>query len=271
MKLKLKPLLLAAAVGLVISPAAQAHRMWILPSTFTLSGDEQVVTVDGAISNDLFFPNHVAMDLDNIQITAPDGSTSLPESGWQGQIRSTFDLKLDQQGTYKIAEQGDFFFASWIEAGEEKRQRGSWGKLEADGILAKEGVKLMNAARRSETFVTLGAPTDSVFKVSGVGIEMVPVTHPNDVYQGEEASFTFWVDGKVAVDLEVTIVKGNDRYRDVINEVKVKTNDAGVIAFTPEESGRYWMTASAGQPGEKKGRKMMLRSSYSATFEALVP
>lgn len=129
MKLKLKPLLMAAAIGLVISPAAQAHRMWILPSTFTLSGDEQVVTLDGAISNDLFFPNHVAMDLDNVQITAPDGSNSRPEGGWEGQIRSTFDLKLNQEGTYKVAEQGEFFFASWKEGEEEKRQRGSWEKL----------------------------------------------------------------------------------------------------------------------------------------------
>lgn len=133
------------------------------------------------------------------------------------------------------------------------------------------GVKLTSAARRSETFVTLGAPTDAVFKVSGVGIEMTPITHPNDVYQGEEASFTFLVDGKAAANLEVTIVKGNDRYRDVINEVKVKSDETGVIKFTPEEAGRYWMSASAGMTGEKKGQKMMLRNSYSATFEALIP
>ncbi|ACT59861.1 DUF4198 domain-containing protein [Hirschia baltica] len=271
MKLRLKPLLMAAAIGLAVSPAAQAHRMWILPSTFTLSGDEQIVTLDGAISNDLFFPNHVAMNLDNVVITAPDGSQSKPENGWKGEIRSTFDLKLDQQGTYKVAELGDFFFASWSEGDEKKRKRGSWEMFEKEGILAKEGVELSSSARRSETFVTLGAPTETAFKVTGVGIEMIPITHPNDVYQGEEASFTFLVDGKAVADLEVTIVKGNDRYRDVINEVKVKTDKDGVIKFTPEVAGRYWMSASSRKPGEKMGQEMMLRSGYSATFEALIP
>ncbi|WP_258079450.1 DUF4198 domain-containing protein, partial [Xanthomonas arboricola] len=37
---------------------------------------------------------------------------------------------------------------------------------------------------RVETFVTRGAPTTTVFKPAGKGIELVPVTHPNDLVAG---------------------------------------------------------------------------------------
>ncbi|WP_018998460.1 DUF4198 domain-containing protein [Hirschia maritima] len=271
MKFGLRPLLLAAVLGAVAVPSAQAHRMWILPSTFTLSGDEQTITVDGAISNDLFFPNHVAMNLENITISAPDGTTSKPQNGWEGEIRSTFDLKLDEQGTYKIAEEGGFYFARWEEEGEEKRTRGNWERLEKLGLLEKPDVKLMYAGRRAETFVTLGAPTQHVFKPTGEGVEMVPVTHPNDLYQGEEASFKFLIDGAPVIDQAITIVKGNDRYRDIVGEFKVKTDAEGIVSFTPEEPGRYWLQTRAQKPGEAQGRKMMLMSTYSATFEVLTP
>lgn len=47
----------AAAAALVLSLpiAAQAHRAWLLPSATVLSGKDVWVTVDAAVSNDLFF------------------------------------------------------------------------------------------------------------------------------------------------------------------------------------------------------------------------
>lgn len=270
MKLNLKSLLVASLVGVTLIPSAQAHRMWILPSTFTLSGDEQWITVDGAISNDLFFPNHVAMDLDDIIITLPDGKTSSPENGWKGKIRTTFDLKLDQQGTYKVTENGSLYFASWKEDGEEKRRRGSLSAFKEDGLFEKDGLKLMHSSRRVETYVTLGAPSNEVFKLSSKGVEMQPITHPNDVYTGEEVSFKFYVDGEIAKDLDVLVIKGNDRYRDNVEQLELKTDSEGVVRFTPEIAGRYWMSINVRKPGKKDGRDMMFLNAYSATFEALV-
>src|SRR4051812_47665795 len=45
-----------AAAALLSTPAAlSAHRMWLLPSATVFSGTDGWVTVDAAVSNDLFF------------------------------------------------------------------------------------------------------------------------------------------------------------------------------------------------------------------------
>lgn len=264
-----KNTLLAAAL-LGATTAANAHRIWLLPSTFTLSGEEQWVTVDGAISNDLFFPNHVAMALGNISVTAPDGSLVALENGLRGKFRSTFDVKLDQQGTYRISEKAAAYFARWMEGGEEKRARASLDDLLARGIADKEGANFMVARRNVDTFVTLGAPTDTSFAATGVGLELVPDTHPNDVYVGEPVRFRFTLDGNPAADVEVMIVKGHDRYRDTGGEIKTKTDAEGYVQFTPGTPGRYWMNAFtiAGKV-EEQGVELNRRVSYTLTFEAL--
>src|SRR5690606_41558913 len=53
---------------------AEAHRVWMLPSATVLSGNEAWVTVDGAVSTDLFYFEHVPLRLDGLAISAPDGS-----------------------------------------------------------------------------------------------------------------------------------------------------------------------------------------------------
>src|SRR2546427_570503 len=59
--------------------AAQAHNLWLLPSTTVLSKAEWI-TVDAAVSNDLFFFNHVPLGLDNLVVSAPDGSAVAPQN-----------------------------------------------------------------------------------------------------------------------------------------------------------------------------------------------
>lgn len=266
---RFKAAILATVGTLAVAGPANAHRMWMMPSTFTLSGEEQYITVDGAISNNLFFPNHVALSLEDVSITRPDGSVADPENGSTLKFRSVFDVKLDQQGTYRIAETGATYFASWEEDGETRRRRGSWDRLTSEGLTERDGVQFMESRRRVETFVTLGAPSDGAFKPVGAGLELQPVTHPNDVYVGEEVSFKFLLNGKPAGDVEVEIVKGQDRYRNAENLVSVKTDADGVFKFVPEQAGQYWLSAGAQGETTAHGHNMRQSISYVATIEAL--
>ena len=266
--MKLKHVILAGVAGLVAAQPALAHRMWMLPSTFTLSGEEQWITVDGAISNDLFFPNHVPLNYENVTITSPDGSASAVEDGWVGKFRTTFDVKLDQQGTYKLTENGEMWFARWTENGEPQRRRGSLEMLREAGLVDNPEVQLFNSKRKIETFVTLGAPSETVFEPTNSGLELQPVTHPNDVYEGEEASFVFLLNGEPAADMEIEISKGNDRYRNEAGLITVKTDDTGAFSFTPAEPGRYWLSTGTEAAGEFEGRAIGIGASYVMTIEA---
>ena len=59
--------MLASAVSMV-SMTAQAHRAWLLPSATVLSGTDSWITVDAAISNDLFYFEHHPLQLDNLSV-----------------------------------------------------------------------------------------------------------------------------------------------------------------------------------------------------------
>ena len=61
----------AVSAALLVPFASQAHKAWLLPSA-TVSTVDQWITVDGAVSNDLFYFNHVPLRTDGLVITAPD-------------------------------------------------------------------------------------------------------------------------------------------------------------------------------------------------------
>lgn len=259
-------LLLALAVQ-----STQAHRAWILPSTTVLSGDKPVVTFDAAVSNNLFFPNHRATDLKSINAIAPDGKEVEIQNGAEGKIRSTFDLQLSQEGTYRIAATRGGFGASWKEGEERKRWRGTKEEFEKEKLEGKDDIHVSENTSRVETFVTTGAPSTTALQPTGKGLEIVfTKTHPNDLFAGEEATFTLHLNGKPAADTEVTIVKGDDRYRNEAGEITVKTNDKGEFSITWKEAGRYWLEASVTEEGGKlNGVPFSKRATYAATFEVL--
>ena len=293
--------LTAATVALTLPLAAHAHRAWFVPSATILSGEGSWVTVDAAISNELFYPDHRAMRVDGVVITTPDGSTEPLKNAATGQYRSVFDVELAKPGTYKIGTASNSVMASWTENGEVKRFRGSADDFAKQVPAGAADLKTIKSFNRNETFVTRGAPTDTVLKPTGKGLELVPVTHPNDVVATEAATFKFLIDGKPAADLEVTIVPGNSRYRATPGEIKVKTGADGAFKVTLPEAGMYWLNASVrtgetgrggmggppggqggpggpggGAPGGQPQAPMALAgngfsASYTATLEAQRP
>ena len=71
----------ALALAMTLPMAAQAHKMWMVPSATNVSGADPWVTVDAAVSNDLFYADHVPVQTDRVVVTAPDGPVSVtPEN-----------------------------------------------------------------------------------------------------------------------------------------------------------------------------------------------
>lgn len=262
-----KRLLIAAAAASLMVGAAHAHRAWILPSATVVSGDKAWVTIDGAISNNLFFPDHRPMQIEAIAITAPDGSSVKPVNATVGQYRTTFDLELKQKGTYRIAQANSGLNASYKEGAETKRWRGTMQEYVAQGIDKKPGVELVATSRRVETFVTNGAPTP--LKTTGKGLELGGATHPNDLYSGEDVTFTLTDNGKPAANIEVTLIQGGDRYRDEPGELKLKTGADGSLKINVETAGMYWLEAEASGTTTMEGKTLKSQSTYVAVLEVL--
>lgn len=261
-------LITAAAVASLMVGAAHAHRAWFVPSSTVVSGDNAWVTIDGAVSNNLFFPDHRPMQIASISITAPDGKTVTPANASVGQYRTTFDIKLEQKGTYRIAQANTGLNASYKEGAETKRWRGTMQEYVAQGIDKKPGVELTTTARRVETFVTNGAPSE--IKATGKGLELIAgPTHPNDLYTGEESVFKMLDNGKPAANVEVTLVMGGDRYREEAGEVKLKTGADGSLKIKFENPGMYWLEAQAQGTATMEGKSVKSQSTYVAVLEVL--
>lgn len=269
MTIKLGRTFLLTGAALLLAGQASAHRAWILPSSFTLSGDNQRITVDAAISNNLFYPNHHALSLEQLSVTAPDGSNVELEDASSGEYRSVFDVPLAQEGTYRIGSHGSGYFASWEEDGERRRWRGTEEELATENIADKPGVRVSKNNRTNVTFVTLGSPSQNAFTATGEGLELSSGTHPNDIYASESVSFTFTLDGEATEGVDVEIVRGHDRYRNSEGAMTLTTDADGKINFTPEEAGPYWLSAEVDGKAMLNGQEISSRTSYVMTFEAL--
>ena len=267
MKLALTALALAAALATPL--AAHAHKAWLQPSQTVLAGNTPWVTVDAAVSNDLFYFNHVPLRLENLAITAPDGSRVQPQNPATGKYRSVFDLELTQPGTYRMAVVNKGLNAQWQENGQPKRWRGNAATFATEVPQGAQGLQVSESLNRVETFVTSGSPSEGALKPSGEGLELVPVTHPNDLFAAEAAKFRLHIDGKPASGIEVEIVRGSTRYRNAQDEIKVTTDANGEFAVTWPEAGMYWLEATTEDAKTSVPQAKQRRLGYVATLEVL--
>lgn len=248
------------------APLAHAHEVWLLPSSTVLSKGGYV-TVDGAVSNDTFHFTYRPMRIDNnLQISAPDGATVQPENMVQGQLRTVFDANLQANGTYRLAVTNASVMASWKEGGETKRWRGAADGLSANVPADAADLTVREGYGRIETFITVGSPTPVV--PEGKGLELAPVTHPNDLYAGEAATLGFTIDGKPAANIEVSLMAGATRYRDQLEKVTLTTDDKGQVTHTWATPGMYYLSAVVNDQNATL-QNAERRLSYVATLEVL--
>lgn len=285
---------LALAAALCLLPlSALAHKQWLVPSSTVVAGQDAWVTVDAAVSNQLYYPDHVPMRLDNIVVTAPDGSVSKPQNPATGKYRSVFDVALAQEGTYRIANVSGGVSARWDTPESLAAAKAATdGKAPAGNAMGGPGggrggflrnatpedlatkipknalnVQVTEGIGRVETFVTHGAPSNVA--AIGQGLELAPVTHPNDLFAGEEATFKLLVDGRPAAGVEVEIIRGGTRYRNAQDEIKATTGADGSFKVTWPEAGMYWLEASATDAKTRVPQAKQRRLMYVATLEVL--
>ncbi|WP_294138441.1 DUF4198 domain-containing protein [Sphingomonas sp.] len=275
------PIRLLAATALIAAPAVlSAHRMWMLPSGTVFSGTDSWATIDAAVSNDLFFFDHQPLRLDGVKVWQPDGSEGKLQNGATGRYRSVFDVELDKPGTWKVATQMSAVMGSFKADGVEKRVGGRGGLPRpgqpapltvADIPANATEVKLTEMSSRNEVFLTAGAPTTTVLKPTGKGLEFAPVTHPDELVAGEAAKFRFLIDGKPAPGLKVTVIPGGKRYRNDEGAMNLTTGADGVLTVTWPTAGMYWLNATATDTKTTVPRATERRMTYVTTLEVLTP
>ena len=272
--------LLAAAALLSVPAMLSAHRMWMLPSATVFSGTDDWVTIDAAVSNDLFFADHQPLRLDTVKVWQPDGTEGKLQNGSTGVYRSVFDVQLDKPGTWKVGTQMGGTMGSFTVDGVEKRVGGRGGPPRpgsppplsvADIPANATNVKITEMSSRNEVFLTAGEPTIKVFATTGKGLEFAPVTHPDELVAGQAARFRFLIDGKPAPNLKVTVIPGGKRYRNDEGAMNLTTGADGLLSVKWPGAGMYWLNAVASDAKTTVPRATERRMSYATTLEVMTP
>jgi uncharacterized GH25 family protein len=257
-----------------LSCSASAHRPWLYPQSTNVEAKEAWVTIDGAISEGLFDIDHQALKLDEATVTGPDGLSARAPTPLMGKQRSSFDLKMVKDGTYKISLVTQSVMGSYKDkAGELKRFRGTEESFAKEVPADAQDLKTVRTHARLETFVTANTHSTGALKPSGVGLEMVPLTHPNDLRPGETAKWRFLLDGKALPKFAFSLTPGGVRYRGVLGEMRLATDDKGEVAVKLPGAGMYWLhagypvTSEKGMPADAPAN--VRRYSYAATLEIL--
>jgi uncharacterized GH25 family protein len=278
-----------AAAALLLPLGANAHRTWLMTNATVVEGKTPSVTVDAAVSEDLFEYDTNALQLDAVTITAPDGTrVNETESRSQQRRRTSFEVKLTQPGTYRIAGVTESVMASYKAGAETKRFRGTAEAFAKEVPADAPELQVTRSHARVETFVSYdknALPAGT----TGVGLELVPLTPPTDLSSGDVTKFRLLLDGKPVANSDVTVVRGGGRYRYKMGDTGYKTDAQGEFSVKWDEAGRYWLGASwparvaaapgAGAPGAggtaapatppAAPPAVPRRASYSGTFEVL--
>jgi hypothetical protein len=261
-----------------IACAAQAHRPWMLPSSTLIETEREAwVTIDGAISEGLFDLDHLPLRMDGLTVTDPDGQTAPAPAATVGKFRSSVDLKLPKDGTYRVTLAATNVMGSYKLNGEMKRFRATEQTADKEVPAGATEVKRTTMVQRQDTFVTLNKPSNGALKPLGSGLEMVALTNPTELRAGEKATFRFQLDGKPLPNFPFSLIPGGVKYRGTINEVRLTTDAKGEASFTLPAPNMYWLSAKypATEPANAprgpgaEGPADAKRYSYSATLEVL--
>src|SRR5690606_13990562 len=130
-----------------------------------------------------FFIPEVVFDNSEFAVLDTAGKRSAPATGQLLKTRAGGEHQLTEKGTYRFSTgvRHGAVFRMYELNGERKGTRAPDEEL-------PEGAELLDhfqSVTLAETYMTLGAPTRSALKPYNKGLEVVPVTHPNYVYDRE--------------------------------------------------------------------------------------
>ncbi|WP_374431020.1 DUF4198 domain-containing protein [Ideonella dechloratans] len=288
-----RPRQLALALAAALPLFAWAHDTWLLPSATLVTGRSQSVTVDAAVSEDLFIAER-PLAWGELRVTGPDGKPLPSGERSATSVLSSVRIELPVEGTYRISNLSESLMASYQDAqGKTQRFRGTPAEFARTVPAEAKLLGVMHTLARQQTFVSREQASVPAFTPEGRGLEILPLDAVNDLSDGDRTRFTLLLDGQPLAGEKLSLVREGNRYRYDRGEQTLSTDDKGQFTIAWTAPGRYWLGASHGErpaappagaapapqggPGGPGGPmltggtrdKPIERASLSATFEVL--
>ena len=265
----MKPLRTFALVLLSsFTSAAAAHTPYLAPNTFAPQAGE-TVTLDAAFAETFFVPE-VVFDKSVFSVTCPDGVGRAPTSVHYQKTRAVIEHALPKQaGTYRFSTglRHGAVFRSWEIDGKRESTRDAKAPIPPGATLLPS----FQAITVAETYLTIDAPDRAALKPRGSGIEIIPQTHPADLYTGESFVVRVLHDGTPLVDQPVEFTEAvwtSDRKAEVVT---LNSDAQGRVTLPLRHAGtwlaltRHRTKAPAGAPADEYSH------SFTLTFHVRDP
>lgn len=258
-------LLLAAVFAVAVLPAS-AHTPYLAPTSFD-PVDGGWVGLDAAFAEAFFVPE-VVFDNSEFRVVNPDGKTVPVDNVVRLKTRAVAEHHLAAgKGTYRFSTGPRLgaIFRTWEVDGKQETTRDPAKPL-------PPGAKLLvhyQSLSVSEAYVTDGAPSEAALKPYGKGLELVPVTHPSDLYAGERFDFTVWYDGKPLAGQKVEFFPATGGRDSQIAAATLTTDAQGKAGFTLEKPGQYLALIRYRGPAPAGAAAPVYGYNYSLTLRVL--
>lgn len=260
----------AGAGLLAASQLAAAHTPYLLPLTFSVS--RPYVSLQAGISDELFFVPEGAVRTD-YYVVNPAGARNKLDRLTHLKDYTSIEADTPEAGTYRFVtgDEGGRVtkFAkvdgAWRMVRPPRNPQPAQGEMQPrpaapaaasaparapsprfiDEAALPAGAEVTEvlSVRRLETYVTKGAPSRGALAVTGQGLEVRPVTHPNEIFIDQGFNFDVLVDGAPVPGLEFTVYRAGNAYEDKKVFAEVKSDARGRVALKFDKAGIYLMTA----------------------------
>ena len=163
----------------VITPVFGHEQQWILPNFFYTNRESPWLGIEHTWGDQRFVPKQGPGNL--LSIFHPEGWRIGPSSTYVGQTRTVAEMELQEPGTYRIETDRPAHYVTEIEVDGEKK----WVHKPKDQLPGKKIIQSAHRWSQSATFVTVKKYTRGVLEATGAFLEIVPVTHPNEIVVGK--------------------------------------------------------------------------------------
>jgi hypothetical protein len=257
-----------------LASAALAHTPYVAPINF--APDRDYVTLEAGLAETNYFVPDFPIRGAEYTVIGPTGEAAKAKSTELREL-AVIEAALPQQGTYRIT------------TGERPGRRGKWAKVDGKWLVVTNGPvsdddagaraiqeaklpagsEVMNTQSfiKAETYVTRGKPTAAALKPTGQGLELVPETHPNEIYANKPFRFVLMNDGKPLSGALFSVAKAGDLYADKRFALEGKSGADGKAQAVIDHAGVYVLEVHYPERAEGSPTPIARSAIYSLSFE----
>ena len=231
----------------MITPVLGHGQQWILPNFFYTNDEYPWLGIEHTAGEQRFVPRHGLGS--PLWIIHPEGwRMGQPSSIFVGQTRTVGEIELREPGTYRIETDSPAQYLAEIEVDSKK----TWVSKSKDQLSDAKIIQSQHRWSQTTTFVTVKEYTRGVLEATGALLEIVPVTHPNQIFVGKPFVVRVLSRSQSVSDQKVEVYSERDSGHDAT--LAAVTNADGECELVFPSPGMYLLTANLRQDAKDSSR-----------------